>query len=225
MRLVLLPGMDGTGELFDPLVAALPELDCEIIPLPDTCGQDYASITEFVRARLPQEDFVLLAESFSEPIGAALAAEGLEQMKGVIFVATFLSPPSRELLFLGSRCPGAFLANLPFASYFHQYFLIGRNARRELIDQLQSIISDLPPAIIKARINTMSRLVATSATCDLPALYIQATADKLVQAHKVSDFKYRFKTFVVKKINGPHFILQAKPDACAAIILAYIAAL
>ena len=225
MKLVLLPGMDGTGELFCSLVAALPALNCEVIPLPETGGQDYASLTAFVKERLPKEDFVLLAESFSGPIGASLAVEDLEHMKGVIFVATFLSPPSRELLFLASLCPGAFLGNLPFTGYFYKHFLVGNAASRELIEQLKIIVSRLPPAIVKARINTMSKLVAKPDTCDLPALYIQATADRLVQSHKVSDFKVRFKGLKVRKINGPHFILQAKPEECATIIMDFIVAL
>ena len=221
MKLVLLPGMDGTGELFYPLVSALPELDCEVIRLPETGGQDYASLTAFVRERLPKEDFVLLAESFSGPIGTALATEGLKGMKGVVFVATFLSPPSRELLFLASRCPGAFLGHIPFASFFYKRFLVGSDASRELIDQLQAIIREVPPAIIKARIKTMSRLVAASDTCSMPALYLQASADKLVLSHKISDFKYMFKNLSIRKVSGPHFILQAKPEACAAIILKF----
>ena len=65
--LVLLPGMDGTGDLFAPLVAALgPHMRTIIVRYPDE-PLDYASHEEIARAALPLgHPFILLGESFPD---------------------------------------------------------------------------------------------------------------------------------------------------------------
>ena len=73
--LVLLPGMDGTGDLFAPLLSALPPaLRTIVVRYP--CDRPLAMPNwRRTRARAPQDQpFVLLGESFSGPIAAAIAA-------------------------------------------------------------------------------------------------------------------------------------------------------
>lgn len=67
--LVLLPGMDGTGELFASLLAQLGGETRSIVVRYPTCEfLNYDALTEVVKAQLPDgESFVLLAESFSGP--------------------------------------------------------------------------------------------------------------------------------------------------------------
>ena len=69
--LVLLPGMDGTGDLFAPLLSALPPaLRTIVVRYPCDRPLGYAG-----RTRGPKDQpFVLLGESFSGPIAAAIAA-------------------------------------------------------------------------------------------------------------------------------------------------------
>lgn len=59
MKLVLLPGMDGTGDLFSPLLQMLSGFQWEVIALPNSGAQDYASIIVYVKQRLPDEDLFL----------------------------------------------------------------------------------------------------------------------------------------------------------------------
>ena len=64
----------------------------------------------------------------------------------------------------------------------------------------------------------MQSLVATLDDIDLPVGYIQATSDRLVRSNKINNFRDTFKNIIIKTINGPHFILQANPIACAVAI-------
>jgi hypothetical protein len=57
MKLVLLPGMDGTGELFAPVVSQLSDIECLVVPLPQSGAQDYKSLENYFRRKLPEEDF------------------------------------------------------------------------------------------------------------------------------------------------------------------------
>ena len=218
MKLVLLPGLDGTGSLFLPLLHRLSDFQCEVIPLPETGGQDYPSITNFVKELLPKEDFILIAESFSGPIGMALATEGTKYLKGVIFVASFLSAPKKQLLAISRFLPIKFFINLPFAKYFHKVLFLGWGANGELLRLFQSTLSSLSTALIRARLNTIFTLTPRLQISDLPAGYIRAKNDRLIPQDKITEFNYCFKNIVIQTVDGPHFILQANPDECAVVI-------
>ena len=218
MKLVLLPGMDGTGGLFSPLLRALSEFDCEVISLPQTGDQDYSSITKQVRDKLPEEDFVLVAESFSGPIGAALAKEGRANLKGIIFVATFLSAPSKLLLAFTKFLPLKLLSRLPFSAFFHKALFLGSGASNELIDLFQSTVGSLPSSLIRARLSAMYSLSYDPEVIDLPVAYIQAASDKLVPPKKAVEFSCSFTNIIFETVEGPHFLLQAKPTECAVVI-------
>ena len=67
MTLVLLPGMDGTGILVEPFVAALgSQFSVTIVRYPITEALGYAELEAVARAALPTDGpFVILGESFS----------------------------------------------------------------------------------------------------------------------------------------------------------------
>ena len=185
---------------------------------PETGAQDYASITSFVKERLPEEDFILVAESFSGPIGSALAKEGIDNLKGIIFVATFLSAPSGFLLSVAQLLPLKLLSNLPFAKHFHKALFLGAGASNSLTHLFISTVRSLPSVLIKARLSSMHSLAFSPDQIELPAGYIQASSDKLVPSDKAVEFSNSFNNITIKTIEGPHFILQAKPIECAVVI-------
>lgn len=224
MKLVFLPGMDGTGNLFTPLLRSLSKFECQVIALPEAGAQDYLSLTEAVKAQLPTENFILVAESFSGPIGAALASAGIENMKGIIFVATFLSPPNHLLLAISQLLPLKLISSLPFAMHFHKVLFLGPDANYDLAQSFLDTVRSLPAKLIKARLHSIQTLGPYSEVNDLPVGYIQAKFDKLVSPDKAVEFKKYFNNITIKTIGGPHFILQANPEESAIIIseLAFI---
>jgi pimeloyl-[acyl-carrier protein] methyl ester esterase len=78
LRAILLPGLDGTGRLFDPLLKELPaDLRAEVISYPTDAILDYAALEQFVEAALPRRDpFIIVAESFSGPLAIRLHRGG-----------------------------------------------------------------------------------------------------------------------------------------------------
>lgn len=94
MRLVLLPGMDGTGELFAPLLGALPPDRASVVAYPRDVVLSYDELVAFVVQRLPvEEPFVLVAESFSGPIAVRVAAQHPAGLRGVVLCANFVVGP------------------------------------------------------------------------------------------------------------------------------------
>jgi len=156
MKIVFLPGMDGTGELFGSVLNELNEYDCLVVPLPSSGLQDYGLLVDYVKSKLPEEECVLVAESFSGPIGAYLAEE--EKVKGIVFVATFLTPPSKFLLAMSQLLPIKFLSKLPGSGLVIQTMMFGHQASKELLNQFQIIIDQIDIKVLKSRLKTMQSL-------------------------------------------------------------------
>ena len=122
MQIILLPGMDGTGILFRPFLQELAdnisdEIAVQVISYPCDQKLSYGELIDYVRSRLPgEEEVILVAESFSGPIGYALAAEQPNMIRAIIFVATFLSPP-KGLLWMMPPSLMALLMKIPLRSF------------------------------------------------------------------------------------------------------------
>ncbi|MBL4658964.1 MAG: alpha/beta hydrolase [Alcanivoracaceae bacterium] len=222
MNIILLPGMDGTGKLFTPLLKHLNEYNCQVITLPQSGAQDYSTLTNYVKNKLPTGDFILIAESFSGSIAAQLAQQNLKNLKGIVFVATFLSSPNKHLLNLAKILPIKFLIKLPTARFFIKKLFLGDQAHNTLINQFIAAVNQVPTKVLKHRMKTMQSLKIHGFTHLLPSIYIQPQSDKLVPNTKVLELQKTFKKIIIKRIEGPHFILQAMPEKCADIITTFI---
>jgi pimeloyl-ACP methyl ester carboxylesterase len=89
----LLPGLDGTADLFAPFVASAPAgLQLTPVPLAMSGAQSYRGLAEDLVQRLPSVPVHLIAESFSGPLAILLASK-VCSVKSVILCATFATPP------------------------------------------------------------------------------------------------------------------------------------
>ena len=95
VKLVLLPGMDGTGELFSPFAAALAgEFEIATVRYPTEQCLSYSELKGFVRAACSTfGPFVLLAESYSTPLAIKYAASNPENLEGLVLCAGFATSP------------------------------------------------------------------------------------------------------------------------------------
>lgn len=219
MTLVLVPGLDGTGEFFKPFLDIYGRDRVQVIPLPQEGPQDYAALTEYVAQRLPVDrDYVLLGESFGGPIVANLALRGLPHMQGVVFVASFLKPPAWWATTLGLMLPLELTVPTRLGRMIMRALLAGPQASAKTMDWVQGVIGSVPAGIIKARIRAIRAVRRQQGRTDLPALYLRATEDRLIAARKFADFPAHFADIKLFKIEGPHLILPARPGDCARII-------
>ena len=61
MRFLLLPGMDGTGDLFEPFLSVLPAgVEATVISYPRDRKLSYEQLEESVWEKLPSEPFVIV---------------------------------------------------------------------------------------------------------------------------------------------------------------------
>lgn len=222
--LVLLPGLDGTGRLFEPLLAELPEgVRTVVIEYPADELLSIAEHVQFVVERLPAGRVVLLAESFSGLVALELLARCARPIDGVVFCAAFGEPPRPWLLRLSRLVPrvGAFLRAAP--TFLLKRYCVGRRADAQLLTLLRTTFAGLSSRVLTHRL----RLVATARPIvvppvEIPCLYLQATGDRLVPPGAANWFARRFTQLRLERVAGPHFLLQTQPRACVERVVAML---
>lgn len=219
MKLVLLPGLDGTGLLFEPLIEALPQhLEKLIISYPTDQKLNYQALYEYVSDRLPKEDYILVGESFSGYIAYQVALSKPEYLKSIVFIASFISSPRPFLLSLLRYLPTKLLLSLPIPTFIIKMFLLDSSATKETIQLLKQTIQKVPVDLIIFRLDEINKIPAQINSSLIPATYIQANKDRLVPKKSFEAINLHFPNIIRNTIDAPHFCLQANPKACAKII-------
>lgn len=211
--------MDGTGILFGRLVPNIQGLEVLVLPLPNEGPQDYKSLSECILKLLPDQDFIIVAESFSGGIAALLSQQVIPHLKGIIFVASFLSAPKRIIANFSSFLPLRFLAHLPFTGVVYRHFFLGKNAGKDEIKLFKSAIDAAPSKTLKLRLKIIAQSKYDGFQSSVPVVYISAAQDKLVHLEKRLEFVQAYTDVKFSELDGPHFILQAKPKESAAAIV------
>lgn len=222
--LVLLPGMDGTGELFAPLLPCLePEVDCIVVRYPDRPGT-YAQHEAVARRELPRNrPFVILGESFSGPVAVSIAASAPPDLRGIILCASFVTCPHRLLSLLRPLTPLASPKLVP--NFMARHSLLGRFATPELRAAHARALSHVSSPALTARLRAMADVDVREqlAGLSIPVLYLRAGADRLVPRRAADEVATCSPAARLVEIDGPHFLLQAQPGECARHIREFVA--
>lgn len=219
--LVLLPGMDGTGELFAPLIEAL-QATARVIRYPTAERLDYPALEAFVRQNLPvEEPYVLLGESFSGPIAISIAARPPRDLRGVILCCTFASNP-HPLLRGATPLLGLLPAKPPLRLL--ETLLCGHFATPVLREALSRTLKQVSPEVLRSRMATVlrSNRPADLQAIRLPVLYLRAREDRVVPPSAGSRILAAVPHARLVELVAPHFLLQTVPEEAAAAIEAFI---
>src|SRR5688572_27133984 len=156
MKLVLLPGLDGTGCLYKPLTQILPpEFSYLVISYPKDKPHSYAELVELVKLQLQaQEDYVLVAESFSGPVAIELAATRPANLKALVLSATFISNPSTVPRSVRALLRGPFFRLEPPQFFIERYFL-GPKPPRHLLESFRSVRHSVPAEVLAFRMRSV----------------------------------------------------------------------
>jgi pimeloyl-ACP methyl ester carboxylesterase len=184
-KLVLLPGMDGTGNLFADFVKALPhEFEAVTVRFPTDIFLSYSELVGTVRSAISdREPFVLVAESFSSPLAIQYAATNPPNLKGLVLCAGFVTSPVRGL----QRFLCSFLSpllSLPMPKPAIKFILVGHGADPLLISSVQAAIRSVRSKVLLARLRAVLGCDKRSELSKItaPILCIKALRDRLVPA-------------------------------------------
>lgn len=223
ITLVLLPGLDGTGILYQQFAQQLaPEYELQIIAYPLDQSLGYAQLLDFIRPLLPQHPFVLVAESFSGPLGILLAAEKPAHLAALVLCCTFGRNPLPAIKGLASA-----VDKLPWNELIHHWtalWLQGRYASAELSALLEKALTMVAEPVIKHRAKQVLQVdvLKEFAALTLPLMYLQAKQDRLIWAFNAKTLLQLQPDMQLIRLDAPHFLLQAVPEQAAAQLKYFI---
>ena len=223
--LVLLPGLDGTGRLFQPLLGELPaDWRALAVCYPADATMGYDELARFVEASLPADGpLVLLGESFSGPIAIRLTASLGLRVQALVLCCSFARSP-RVLL----RGAAGFIGWLPsparLPSALAARVLLGAGAPAASRVLLARVLAGLSAEVLHARLRMVAdvNVERELAAVRVPVLYLQASSDHLVPASVARDVQRTLPTVSVVRLAGGHGLLQAAPSASAATIVSFL---
>lgn len=223
---MLLPGLDGTGDLFQWFTRALPPaFDAKVVQYPtDDCLSEL-ELAGIIQSAFPAlGPFVLLAESFSTPLAIRCAAEHPRNLKGLILCAGFAANP--RLLWsgaLGSRLAHlALMLRIP--AFAVRTWLLGAGAPPELVRAVQKSVAKVRSRVMIDRLEQIASCDALSdlSKIEVPMLYLRATKDRLIPADFVEAILDVKPDMEVVSIPGPHLLLQREPNRTAEVVTNFL---
>ncbi len=223
---VLLPGLDGTGILFEPFTPILENYcDVQVITYPTDTVLDYAQLIDYVAARLPRRPFILLGESFAGPIALHLAAAGAAPISDVILCVTFARYP------LWWLAPISGIVNsLPIYQLRETAFsrwAMERELGTALLADVDRAVAAVRPPVMLARMRAVLSMNATPQLEQIkaPLYYMRATRDAVVRCGASRHMLKPRPDMRVEDFPTHHFLLQSMPQDAAAAIAAFAASL
>lgn len=207
LTLVLLPGLDGTGILFEPLTSTAPSgITPLVIPLPELGAYD--ELFHAILPQLPAGRFAVLGDSFSGPLALAIARAFPDRVVALILCNTFVSPPVTRLL---RFFPWSLFFRLPKPSFILRWFFVGRNASADLVSAVRSAITTTPRSVLAARMRAVFSLPkADFRHIEAPMLVLSGKRDAFVRPN-LRELEQIGSRVVHKWIDAPHLLLQAAP--------------
>ncbi|MDH3503738.1 MAG: hypothetical protein OEZ41_13170 [Nitrospirota bacterium] len=225
LNLILLPGLDGTGILFQPLVEQLRDIfHVTVIAYPKDRPSSMPEMAEIVKEQLSTpEDTILLAESFSGLVALTILEQCAIPLRGIIFCAAFAESPRPFLLNCLTMRPVGLLLFPWIPGIFYRVLCLGLSANPLLVKNLQGVLANVPSHVLVHRLRLIARVSFSnrSNVWSIPCGYLQASQDKLVPDRCAVWFAHHFQFFNLKKVDGPHFLLQAKVQQCVQYILEF----
>ena len=198
--MLLLPGMDGSGALWGPLVAELGGVEVERWRYPTNVGRYDELLDGIPRIEAPT---IVVAESFGGPLAIRLAARD-RGVRELVLIASFARGPRL------ARWTGALAALTPHPPprYAVRAALLG--GPHPIEDALLAAIAAVEPAAMRTRIREVARVDVRRelASLRIPVTWIHATRDRLLGPPTPSSIP----------IDGPHLLAQTRPREIAAIL-------
>lgn len=223
IEFVFLPGLDGTGLSYGLLGEKMPEnARVTVVSYPADKKLSYMELVQHAYSRFPQnKPVVLIAESFSGPIAVTLARSFSSPIRGIVFCATFMKYDRPLLIGIAKCVPLSFLLRTSTPDFILSFLCSDKAVLERLVPLFRQIEKLVTPEVIAHRIRMLNDIdvIDEARGLTVPCCYIQAIHDRVVPSKCLIPFTRCFPNIVVKRIEGPHAILQAKPEECSRIIV------
>jgi pimeloyl-ACP methyl ester carboxylesterase len=224
VTLVLMPGMDGGGELLREFVAALPEgMVVETLRYPAEVWVPGREMAKTLAAGLPKEPFVLVAESYGTGLAVRLAGMRPVGLRGVVLCAGFCTSPLLGWKRWAAMRLAPALGHVGLPGWVVRRWLVGEDATAGLVEAVVAAVSWVEPKVLAARVREAlrSNVLADLALVRVPVLYVQPTQDRVVDPECLEEIR-RVKAGRTLAIDGPHLLMQTQPELVAEVVMGFV---
>ena len=220
-RMLLLPGLEGSGELFAGLIEELGTgFETRSARYPAEC-RTYADAEDLVRQLMvDSRASVIVAESYSTPLAIKIAAELQDEIDGLVLCNGFAVNPLGGLESLMATLSAPWFFHMPLTDVAARVFLVGPEASDGLVEAVHRVIAPVAPAVLGARLRAVLECDARDALgrIRIPMLYLRATRDRLIGEASLREILRVKPDVQVERVDGPHLLLQKEPRQCAELI-------
>ncbi len=224
LTVILLPGMDGTGNLFTPFTDVFPDdWNVRVAAYPNDPDAGYKELEMQVQKLIPETgEYILLGESFSGPLAISLAKHADDRLIALILCCTFVKNPIQ----FGSSAM-AFLAKYPLSfvpKSLLEKFLLGSFHTPEIAKLLHKTLKKVSAKTIVKRIKEVQDVDMSDSLLDVkaPILYLRATDDSIVSLRSSELIASLKPTITIIDIEGSHCLLQTSPEQSLHSILEFL---
>jgi pimeloyl-[acyl-carrier protein] methyl ester esterase len=223
--LVLLPGLDGTGDLFDDFVAVLPpRTPVRVGRYPPEEFLSYRQLLPFVKELTADlNQFVVLGESFSSVLAIMLAAENPANLAAVILCAGFASNPFPRMGWAMRALAKPWLFRLQAPDWLLDHYIFEPSTPVRLKKRIDENLRRVSPEVLAGRAREIldCDVRAELAEIRVPMLYLQSAKDRLIKARCLEEIAKVRPDVQLSSIPAPHLVMQSQPYQCAEIILEF----
>ena len=223
-HIALLPGLEGTGEFFSPIIPYL-EKHFKIHVVRYT---DEVTFNDYVNSALDQipkdTPISLVAESFSGLIAIALLESKNPNYRASVLSAAFCKSPLPFFTKLSKYLPKWFFSSNAVSKALIDLLATGADATPDIRDKARELFDKGSSSQFQNRVNIINKvnLCRKLKKIKAPLLYIQATEDDIVLSDSGAKIKKRAKNIKMVRVKGSHLILQTQPEKCAELIISHI---
>lgn len=222
MHLVLLPGMDGTGDLFAPFLDSLPaDTPYTVVRYPSEKVLKREALIDLIAEAVPRDvPYCLIAESFSGPLAMEFAARRPQGLASMVLCATFCrNPLAKGLRWIGQLAKPLFF-EAPLPNLIVRRFFVGEGASSELVSAVQQAVRQVRATVLasRARMILDGDLTARLSELEIPVLYLEATKDRILGSRGRIQMEHAIPHARFESLDAPHLLLQSAPDAATAVI-------
>jgi pimeloyl-[acyl-carrier protein] methyl ester esterase len=224
MTLVLLPGLDGTEILFDPLLRHLPSwVRPVVVQYPSSGVNTYEELVEIVDRELaPLGEFAMLGWSFGGPLALMIAARRPAQISALVLCASFVLPPLPRLVPYRN-----FVVTPVFAivrAFRRIRYVIPGLACGELQRAKAKIWMRVGARVLAARTRAVLQVDVRPQLreCRSPLMYLASTRDEVIPRASFDEVVATAPHAQVAEIAGTHLALYTNPIDSAARITEFL---
>jgi pimeloyl-ACP methyl ester carboxylesterase len=222
---IVLPGLDGTGDLLEGFRAAAPaNVKCIGVSYPTGERLGYDALEEYVVAQLPKDRvWVMVGESFSGPVAVRIARRFPDKVGAVVLCNSFVAPPRSPLLRIFARTA---LFRIPLPERILSFLMLSPVATPRLMHALTAAFRRVEPSVLAHRVRQLLSVDErrTLALLKVPVTYLRGTSDRLVPTRVLNEILTALPSVRVQHVTAPHALLRTEPEIAWAAIRSLIQA-